>query len=211
MTASAAATQKKRCEDMGLIRPAIDEARLTRWAREQALGLNALFHGTRHLSCILSDGYLKPTGNPAFIRFSRSADTAAYWAMMERDDDDGRGAILVFDRDRLRTRYRLELIDESLYIAEQEESIFARNVPLGSALIGIMSEQFPIRPREIRHDVWHRRTHGVGTIPWKPSKRVSTRSNNPPRDYLRRLTAKVSKRAHKRARNPASETGTATE
>ena len=75
---------------MSLIRPAIDEARLARWAREQASGLNALFHGTRHLSCILSDGYLKPTGIPAMVRFSRSADAAAYWAMMERDDDDGR-------------------------------------------------------------------------------------------------------------------------
>jgi hypothetical protein len=180
---------------MSLIRPAIDEARLARWAREQASGLSALFHGTRHLSCILSDGYLKPTGNPAMVRFSRSADAAAYWAMMERDDDDGRGAILVFDRERLRTRYRLELIDESLYIAEQEECIFLRNVSLGSALISIMSERFPIRSREIRHDVWYRRAYGVGTIPWMPSKRVSTRSYNMPRPDLGRLT--------KRLRRPA--------
>jgi hypothetical protein len=61
---------------MSLFRPAIDEVRLARWAREQASGLSALFHGTRHLSCILSDGYLKPTGNPAMVRFSRSADAA---------------------------------------------------------------------------------------------------------------------------------------
>jgi hypothetical protein len=193
---------------MSLIRPANDEAWLARWAREQALGLNALFHGTRHLSCILSDGYLKSTGNPAMVRFSRSADAAAYWAMMERDDDDGRGAILVFDRDRLRTRYRLELIDESLYIAEQEECVSSRNVPLGLALIGIISEQFPIRPPEIRHDVWHRRVYGVGTIPWVPSKRISTRSDNMSRADLRRLTKRLrrsAKLAQKRAANPISE------
>jgi hypothetical protein len=194
---------KKRYEDMSLIRPANDEVWLARRAREQALGLNALFHGTRYLSCILSDGYLKPTGTPDMVRFSRSADAAAYWAMMERDDDDGRGAILVFDRDRLRTRYRLELIDESWSIAEQEESISSRNVPLGPALIGIIADQFPIRPRERRHDVWHRRTYGVGILPWWPRERLLARetlllrSGNMPRDKLRRLTKKRRKSMQK--------------
>ena len=106
---------------MSLIRPANYELWLARRAREQTSGLNALFHGTRYLNCILSDGYLKPTGTPGLVRFSRSADAAAFWAMLEREDDDGRGAILAFDRDRLRTRCRLELIDESWSIAEQEE------------------------------------------------------------------------------------------
>ena len=92
----------------------------------------------------------------------------------------------------------MELIDESLYIAEQEECILSRNVPLGSALICIMSEQFPIRSREIRHDVWHRRAYGVGTIPWMPSKRVSTRSDNMPRADLGRLTKRL-RRPAKRA------------
>jgi hypothetical protein len=181
---------------MSLIRPAIDEVWLARRAREQALGLNALFHGTRYLNCILSDGYLKPTGSPDLVRFSRSADSAAYWAMMERDDDEGRGGILVFDRDRLRTRYRLEPIDESWSIAEQEESISSRHVLLGLALIGIISEQFPIRPREIRHDAWHRRTYGVGILPWKPRERelpretLLLRFGNMPRHKMRRLTKK---------------------
>jgi hypothetical protein len=138
------------------------------------------------------------------VRFSRSADAAAYWAMMERDDDDGRGAILIFDRDRLRARYRLELIDQSLYIAEQEECIPWRSVPLGLALIGIIGAQFSIRPREIRHDVWHRRVYGVGSIPWTPSKRVSTRSDNMPRVDLRRLTKRSAKRAQQRAAKPIS-------
>jgi hypothetical protein len=103
---------------MSLIRPAIDEAQLARWAREQGSGSNALFHGTRHLTCILSDGYLKPTSDPAMVRFSRSADAAAYWAMMERDDDDGRGAILVFDRDPVE--------DEIQIGADRRELVYRR-------------------------------------------------------------------------------------
>jgi hypothetical protein len=193
---------------MSLIRPANDDAWLARWARTQASGWNALFHGTRYLSCILSDGYLKSTGNPDRVRFSRSALAAAYWATLPREDDEGRGAILVFDRDRLRMRYRLELVDESWSIAEQEEFISSRDVPLGCALIGVTSQQFSIRPREIRHDVWHRRVHGVGTLPWMPPKRGSTHLYEPPRDYLRRLTNRLrtsAKRARKRAVKPIRE------
>jgi hypothetical protein len=194
---------KRNYEDMSLIRPTNNEVWLARRAREQALGLNALFHGTRYLSCILSDGYLKPTGNPDMVRFSRSADTAAYWAMMERDGDEGRGAILAFDRDRLSARHRLELIDESFRIAEQEEFISGRDVPLALALIGIVSERFPSRSHEIRHDAWHRRTYGVGTLPRKPREghlpreTLLLRLGNMPRQETRRLTKKRRKSARK--------------
>jgi hypothetical protein len=191
---------------MSLLRPDNYEKWLARRARELSSGLNPLFHGTRYLDCVLRDGYLKNVG-AGWISFSRSADTAAYWAMMERDDDGGRGAILVFDRDRLSTRYRLELIDDSLYIAEHEEFVSARVVPLAIALVGVISEPFPMRPREIRQDVWHRRAHGIGIIPWRgPSKRVSTHSGNMPRADLRRLTERLRrslKRAQKRAASPA--------
>jgi hypothetical protein len=191
---------------MSLLRPDNYEKWLARRARELSSGFNPLFHGTRYLDCVLRDGYLKNAG-AGWISFSRSADTAAYWAMMERDDDGGRGAILVFDRDRLSTRYRLELIDDSLYIAQQEEFVSARVVPLAIALVGVISEPFPMRPREIRQDVWHRRVHGTGILPWRgPSKRVSTHSGNMPRADLRRLTERLRrslKRAQKRAANPA--------
>ena len=176
---------------MSLVRPPNVEEWLARQARGLASGLNPLFHGTRYLSSILSDGYLKPTGDPEAVRFSRSADAAAYWATMERGEgEDGRGAILVFDRDRLNARYRLELIDDSLYIAEQEELVSGRNVPLGLALIGIISERFPNRPREIRHDAWHWRTYGVGIVSRKPRPRVSIGFYELPRHELRRLTRK---------------------
>jgi hypothetical protein len=193
---------------MSLLRPDDYEKWLARRARELASGFNPLFHGPRYLDCVLRDGYLKNVG-AGWISFSRSADAAAYWAMMERDDDGGRGAILVFDRDRLRTRYRLELIDDSGYIAEQEEFVSARVVSLAVALVGVVSEPFPTRPREERHDVWHRRVHGFGMLAWKgPSKRVSLHLDNMPRADLRRLTNKIRrsmKRAQKRAANPISD------
>ena len=149
---------------------------------------------SRHaISQFHSDGYLKPTGNPEAVRFSRSPDAAAYWAMRDRDDDDGRGAVLVFDRDRLNARYRLDLIDDSLYIAEQEELISGRDASLGIGLIGIISGPFRSRPREIRYDVWHRRTHGVGVISWEPTKRISSRIYDLPRHELRLLARKPSK------------------
>jgi hypothetical protein len=174
---------------MSLLRPPNIEVWLARQARELASGLNPLFHGTRYPNSILSDGYLKSAGNPEVVCFSRSADAAAYWATIEREGEDGRGAVFVFDRDRLSARFRLELIDDSLYIAEQEEFISGRDVPLGPALIGITSEQFPNRPPEIRHDAWHWRNYGVGIIPYNPSKRISIRVTDLPRDALRRLTA----------------------
>jgi hypothetical protein len=185
--------QQLRTKNMSLVRPPNVEEWLARQARGLASGLNPLFHGTRYLSSILSDGYLKPTGNPGAVRFSRSPDAAAYWAMGDRDDDEGRGAVLVFDRDRLNVKYRLELTDDSLYIAEQEELILWRDVSLGVGLIGIISEPFRIRPREIRYDVWHRRTHGVGVIPWEPTKRISSRIYDLPRHELRLLTRKPPK------------------
>lgn len=177
---------------MTLIRPSNDEVWLSCRARELAIGLNPLFHGTRYLNLILSDGCLKPARvGPGVVAFSRSADTAAYWATMERDDDDDRGAILVFDRERLRTRYRLELIDDSVFIAEQEEFISARDVPLSVALVGVIGEPFPIRTRVVRQDVWHRRVHGIGILPRRePSKEISLRTGNMPREELRRLTRK---------------------
>ena len=36
---------------------------------------------------------------------------AAHFATLPRDDDEGAGAILVFDRSSLNTRYKLECID----------------------------------------------------------------------------------------------------
>ena len=63
--------------------------------------------------------------------------------------------VLAFDRDRLRMRYRLELLDDSWSEprAEAEEYV-SGDVPLGFALIGIVAEPSPNRSREVRREVW---------------------------------------------------------
>ena len=74
---------------------------------------------------------------------------------MERDNDEGRGAVLVFDRDRLSMRYRLDLIDDSVVIAEHEERVSNRSIPLGAGLVGVVSQPMPTRCREERRHAWN--------------------------------------------------------
>jgi hypothetical protein len=139
---------------MKIHRPIPSEADLARCARDLAAAINPLFHGTRYLNEILASGFLEPsTVGATAVCFSRSPDAAAYWAAMPRDDDEGRGAVLVFDRDRLATRYRLDLVNEGIYIDEQEERVWCREIPLGIALIGIASQPIPTRSRRERSRV----------------------------------------------------------
>ena len=128
-----------------LERPKVDwavaeaQARLlSKKAREIARGQDVLYHGTRYRESILKSGFLK-----AFqaVSFTRSPEVAAYWAAsVPRDDDEGAGAILVFDRASLRTRYRLEChADGWARIDEFEERVRARNVEIAPHLIGLVT------------------------------------------------------------------------
>jgi hypothetical protein len=94
---------------------------------------------------ILAAGMLKfaVPGDPV-VSFSRSAEIAAYWATLPRDDDEGSGAIFVFDRPSLRTRYKLECYDYAWCkdwqaIDEFEERVVERDVELGPHMIGLMA------------------------------------------------------------------------
>jgi hypothetical protein len=141
---------------MSLTRPTDTQAWLTERARELTAGLSPLFHGTRYLNEILATGYLRFGGSGSrVVSFSRDPGEAARWATIPRDDDEGRGAVLAFERDRLRMRYRLELLDDSWSEprAEAEEYV-SGDVPLGFALIGIVAEPSPNRSREVRREVW---------------------------------------------------------
>jgi hypothetical protein len=86
-------------------RPTDPELWLARRARELGAGLSPLFHGTRYASKILDSGTLRwsEVGRQV-VCFTKSPEAAAYWATIERDCDDGRGAIFIFDRDRLQHR-----------------------------------------------------------------------------------------------------------
>jgi len=60
---------------------------------------SVLFHGTRYHTSILRSGMLLfATSGAPVVCFSRSPEVAAYWATLPRDDDEGCGAVFVFDR-----------------------------------------------------------------------------------------------------------------
>jgi hypothetical protein len=42
------------------------------------------------------------------VSFTRSPEVAAYFALLERDDDEGRGSVFIFDRQSLERRYKVE-------------------------------------------------------------------------------------------------------
>jgi hypothetical protein len=111
-------------------------------ARLLARGVSPLFHGTRYLSQILQYGALRAAEiGDCVVCFTRSPEEAAFWATLERDDGNELGAVLVFDRDRLRTRYRLDPVNASELRDEHEERVWCRDISLGCALIGIVQER----------------------------------------------------------------------
>jgi hypothetical protein len=138
------------------VMPADPKTWLVQRARDLAVGINPLFHGTRYPDEILMSGMLKAASiGDACVCFSRSPEEAAFWATLEREDDEGRGAVFVFDRDRLLTRYRLDPVNCSIDRDEHEERVWDRDVTLTSGLIGIASQPIPTRCREQRRRAWN--------------------------------------------------------
>jgi hypothetical protein len=115
---------------------------LIKSARLLARGVSPLFHGTRYLSQILRCGALRAAEiGDCVVCFTRSPEEAAFWATLKRDDGNELGAVLVFDRDRLRTRYRLDAGNASELRDEHEERVWFRDISLGCALIGVVEER----------------------------------------------------------------------
>lgn len=115
-------------------------------ARKTATGRDVLYHGTRYARSVLTSGVLlwSDPGEPT-VSFTRSPETAAYWALLQRNYDEGHGAILIFDRQSLRCRYSIEPYhdvicdDEMGRNDEAEERIWRRHViDVGKHLIGIV-------------------------------------------------------------------------
>jgi hypothetical protein len=87
------------------------ELLLAKRAREAAEGREALFHGTKHPKLILRTDVLLPSECGCIqtaVSFTRSPEVAAYFALLPRDADEELGAVLVFDRQSLRCRHRVE-------------------------------------------------------------------------------------------------------
>jgi hypothetical protein len=110
-------------------------------ARQIARGQDVLFHGTRYRNSILASGIVKFSESESFgVSFSRSPGSATYWATLPRDDDEGNGAIFIFDRRSLQSRYKLEChADSWALVNEFEERVVARNVEIARHMIGLVA------------------------------------------------------------------------
>jgi len=120
--------------------------RLAGMARQKAMDRDALYHGTRYAELILNTGVLfySDPGQPK-VSFTRSPEVAAYWALLERDDDEGRGSVFIFERQSLERRYKVVANPKvywhtkTLFHDEAEEEIWANVIDIGNHLIGLVS------------------------------------------------------------------------
>jgi hypothetical protein len=130
-------------------------------ARQQAMDRDALYHGTRYAELILKTGVLfySDPGQPK-VSFTRSPEVAAYWALLERDDDEGRGSVFIFDRQSLERRYKVKANPKvywhtkTLFHDEAEEEIWTNVIDIGNHLIWLVSG--PAGHRSHKHKTLNR-------------------------------------------------------
>ena len=122
------------------------ERELVLLARKLATNRDVLYHGTRYRQSILkTETLFRPEVGVDAVSFTRSPEVAAYWALLNRDDDEGRGSILVCDRQSLASRYKIKCNpqvywhSDTTFHDEAEEQIFDNVTKIGDHLIGIVS------------------------------------------------------------------------
>lgn len=106
-----------------------------------------LFHGTRYARQLLAEDRLRYSlsGYEA-VSFTRSPEVATKWAYLYTGGEREKvGAVLVFDRNQLNSRFRIEPFhdpqwyDDSFFEDGAEERIWQRDVTrLSSLLIGVV-------------------------------------------------------------------------
>ena len=143
------------CNDTGaILRPRAyspAERELAALARKVAMNRDVLYHGTRDAqSAIRMVVLFHPQGGNLgypVVSFTRSPEEAAYWALLKRDDDEGRGGILIFDRQSLKYRYKIEPCHDPVWDTaticrdEAEEQVWDDVIDIGRHLIGFVSEK----------------------------------------------------------------------
>jgi hypothetical protein len=121
------------------------ERQLAAQARAIAKARNVLYHGTRYTQSILDSGVLfRALIGERKVCLTRNAEVAAYWAMVRRDDDEGRGSIFIFDRRSIERRYkiranpRLYWLTKTTFHDEAEEEIWDDVVDVRNHLIDLV-------------------------------------------------------------------------
>jgi hypothetical protein len=119
------------------------EALLANRARSGYRGQDVLYHGTRYAPEILASGILlaAPHGLTA-VSLTRSAEVAAYSALLPRDNTNNAAAILVLSRQSLRTRYAITPHhDYDCHGDEAEEVIWDDILDIKRHLLGVVREK----------------------------------------------------------------------
>ena len=137
------------------------ERELALLARKLATNRDVLYHGTRYRQSILkTETLFRPEVGVDAVSFTRSPEVAAYWALLNRDDDEGRGSILVCDRQSLASHYKIKCNPQvywhgdTAFHDEAEEQIFDNVTKIGDHLIGIVSR--PTVKLSQRHKILNR-------------------------------------------------------
>jgi len=114
-------------------------------ARATAMDRDVLYHGTRYPQLILTTGVLlRAAFGQQKVCLTRSPEVAAYRALADRDDDEGRGGIIVLRRKTLEIAYKLQAVPEpfwhtaEVFQDEAEEEIWDDVVDLAQHLIGVV-------------------------------------------------------------------------
>lgn len=121
------------------------ERQLAGAARAVAMDRDVLYHGTRYPQLVLETGaLLRPMAGDKKVSLTRSPEVAAHFALLERDDDEGHGAILVLNRRSLQSEYSLHSILEpyiesnELFHDEAEEEIWEDVFHVHKYLLGVV-------------------------------------------------------------------------
>ena len=113
--------------------------------RAAAARRSCLFHGTTYpLSILVANRIEIPWSGERVVSLTRAVDVAVHFATLFRDDSEERGAVLVLDREALRSQYRIEpasdasVFERGAKDGEFEERIEAPVADVARYLIGVV-------------------------------------------------------------------------
>ena len=142
---------------------------------------DVLYHGTRYAQSILDTDVLFCSDIVGQVCLTRSPEVAAYWAMLDRDDDEGCASILVLDRQSLEKVYELKPITEvfwqnpTLFHDEAEEEIWDNVIGIRQHLVAVVAGRTnAITPEQKNRNQKSRLRIGAGLRALKETGRNSS-------------------------------------
>ena len=136
------------------------ERKLAAIAHHKSDHRDVLYHGTRYAQSILDTDVLFCSEIVGQVCLTRSPEVAAYWAMMDRDDDEGCASIFVLNRQSLEKVYELKPKTEvfwhsaTLFHDEAEEEIWDNVIGIRQHLVAVVAGPTKTITPEHRNRNW---------------------------------------------------------